>query len=255
MQKPNIPREIALQTLAEEIDQAVRIGPVAHVKHQAQTNGPYGLGCLESHLLGLKEGRPYTLHDWGTYGEVKATSIIFPEAPRGLFITFKTDSPEENLLRGSKVPSIPSEAKTDDYAGDYIKIDWIFLNKDARGFGIPRRYFFAIERALQKLGYPSLHIDATHNGLSYWAREEFGLKIPEEKHSFLQEGYAHFINNSQDYLKLARLTFPNISQLNFDTFPKHIDPNKPHTIPRVFLDLLGNTHAEKGGHLHFYKKF
>ena len=242
MQRQKIPRELALQILAEETDQAVRIGPVAHVKHQAQTDGLYGLGCLESHLLGLKEGRHYTLHDWGTYGEVKAMSIIFPEAPRGLFITLKTDSAEENLLRGSKVPSIPLEAKTDDYAGDYIKIDWVFLNKEAQGLGIPRRYFFAVESAVKELGYPSLHIDATHNGLSYWAREEFGLKIPTEKHPLLQEGYIHFINNSQDYL-------------NLDELPKYIDPNKPHTIPKVFLDLLGGIQAEKGGHLHFYKKF
>lgn len=238
MQRQKIPRELALQTLAEEIDQAVRVGPVAHVKHQAQTNGLHGLGCLESHLLGFKTEGYYSLHDWGDYGEVKATSIIFPEAPRGLLVTFKTDSPEENLLRGSKVPSIPLEAKTDGYAGDYIKIDWVFLDSEAQGFGIPRRYFFAVERAVQRLGYPSLHVDATHEGLSYWAREEFGLKIPEEKHSFLQETYAHFITQSHE-----------------GDLPKHIDPNKPHTIPRDFLHLLGSVYAEKGGHLHFFKKY
>lgn len=98
--KIGVHRKKALGIIATEVDQALRLGPVAHIKHQAVTNGQHGLACLESYLLGEKNGEYYSLHDWGEYGAKKA-------------------------------------------------------------------------------GYPSIHVDATNNGLSYWAQEKFGMNLPE----------------------------------------------------------------------------
>ena len=143
MHKKNISRESALHTIAVEIDQAMRVGPVTHVKHNALPNGQHGLGCLESHLLGDKDGVRYSLHNWGCYGGTKATSIVIPEAPRGFVIALKKDSKAENKSRGRRTASIPTEAKTPGYTGDYVKIDWIYPHEDIIGLGIPRNYFLS----------------------------------------------------------------------------------------------------------------
>lgn len=193
-------REIALQTVAIEIDKSLRIGPVTHIKHMAVPEGQHGLACLESHLLGYRDGQMYSLHEWGHYDDMKATSLVIPDAPRGFTVTLKTDFLTENMFRGSNSMAIPQEAKTLDYNGDYIKIDWIYPHKEIQGLGIPREYFYAVERGAKAAGYPSLHIDATNNGLSYWARKEFDLKIPEEKHASLIDAYQHFKANSHAYI-------------------------------------------------------
>jgi len=255
MQKQTISRESALRTIAEEVDRALRIGPVAHIKHNAVTNGQHGLGCLESHLLGSKDGQQYSLHEWGHYGDIQATSIIIPEAPRGFFITLKTDSEEENNSRGSDSTSIPLEAKTPDYTGDYIKIDWVYPHKEIMGLGISRNYFYAVEQGAKQAGYPSLHVDATNNGLSYWAQEKFGLKIPEKKHAVLIDAYKRFKVHSAKYIQQASETSPYVQNHLEEPLPDEIDPSKPHTLPRIFMDVLGAIFMLKGGHLHFYKKF
>jgi hypothetical protein len=248
-------RESALQTLAIEVDQALRIGPVAHIKHRAFLNGQHGLGCLESHLLGMKEGQYYSLHDWGNYGDIEATSVVIPDAPRGFVIALKKDSIEENESRGSQTTSIPKEAKTENYSGDYIKIDWVYPSKEVMGLGITRNYFFAVERGAKKAGFPSLHIDATNNGLSYWARKEFGLKIPEEKHAGLVEAYRRFLVDKEELIQKACKVSPYVTPYDGKQLPEEIDPGKPYTIPRVFMDFLGMVFLVQGGHLHFYKKF
>lgn len=255
MQKQDSCRESALSTIAVEVDKALRIGPVAHIKHYAVTNGQHGLGGLESHLLGVRDGQHYSLHEWGHYGDIKATSAIFPDAPRGFMIAVKTDSEEENKRRGGSNSSIPFEAKTPNYTGDYIKIDWMYPHKEIMGLGIPRHYFYAVERGAKAAGYPSLHIDATNNGLSYWAREEFGLKIPENKYEVLIDGYKNFKINAKEYTQQARGTSPYVQEYTEQPLPEEIDPSKPYTIPRVYMDILGAILRMKGGHLHFYKKF
>jgi len=255
MQKQTISRETALRIIAEEVDQALRIGPVTHIKHKAVPNGQHGLGCLESHLLGSKDGLPYSLHEWAQYGDIQATSIIIPEAPRGFVITLKTDSEDENKGRGSNNNSIPLEAKTPSYTGDYIKIDWVYPHKEIMGLGIPRNYFYAVEQGVKKAGYPSLHVDATNNGLSYWAQEKFGLKIPEEKYSSLIDAYKRFKIHSRKYIQQATETSPYVQNHIEELLPDEIDPSKPHTIPRIFMDVLGAIFMLKGGHLHFYKRF
>ncbi len=255
MQKENISRESALRTVAIAVDQALRIGPVTHIKHQALTNGQHGLGCLESHLLGDKNGQQYSLHDWGHYGDIKATSIIMPEAPRGFVVMLKTDSNVENKSRGGQGTSIPLEAKTPDYTGDYIKIDWVYPLKDIIGLGIPRNYFYAVEYGAKEAGYPSLHIDATNNGLSYWARKEFGLKIPKEKHASLIDAYHRFKIDPKKYIQQAKSISPYVGNDDGEAFPKEIDPAEPHSLPRIFMEVLGALYMKKGGHLHFYKKF
>jgi hypothetical protein len=248
-------RETALQTIAIEIDKALRIGPVAHIKHMAVPTGQHGLACLESHLLGVKAGQMYSLHEWGQYdGTSKATSIVIPSAPRGFTVTLKTDSPAENALRGSTHTTIPQEAKTSNYTGDYIKIDWIYPCQEIRGLGIPRHYFYAVERGTIAMGYPSLHIDATNNGLSYWARKEFDLKIPEEKHVSLREAYQRFKVHTHTYIQQARSVSPYIPAEYKEELTEDIDPSKPYSIPRIFMDVLGAIFMLKGGHLHFYKK-
>lgn len=249
-------REEALQAIAMEIDDALRIGPpVTHIKHVVIPEGQHGLACLESHLLGGKEEQMYSLHEWGQYGDIKGTSIIIPEAPRGFVLTIKKDSPTENELRGSDGPSIPLEAKTPQYTGDYIKIDWIYPHQEIQGLGIPRRYFFAVERAARAAGYPSLHIDATNSGLSYWARKEFDLKIPEEKHASLIEAYQRFKLHRDIYIEQAKSVSPYIKTYDDKELPDDINPSEPHTIPRIFMDILGAIFMVKGGHLHFYKKW
>src|SRR5262245_41981115 len=119
-------RESAIQTIAEEIDQALRIGPVTHIRHRGALKGMHGLAGLESYLLKEKDGQMVGLHAFGIYGNIQGTSIIFPEAPRGFAITFKKDSKEENESRGTQSHSIPDEAKTANYKGDYLKIDWVY---------------------------------------------------------------------------------------------------------------------------------
>ena len=255
MQTEHISRETGLGAIAVEVDQAVRVGPVVHVKHQAMTNGQHGLGCLESYLLGEKNSARYGLHDWGHYGDIKATSIIIEHAPRGFVVTLKKDSKAENLQRGSEGFSIPAEAKTSGYMGDYVKIDWIYPGKAIMGLGIPRRYFYAVEIAAKKEGYPSLHIDATNNGFSYWARQEFGLKIPKESHDVIVSTYQNFRSHPQEYVEHVREHSSYIRDYQEELLPKDIDPNEPHTIPRTFMEVLGALYALKGGHLHFYKKF
>ena len=248
-------RESALQTLAIEIDQALRLGPVSHIKHKAVLNGLHGLGCLESHLLGVKDGQLYSLHDWEHCGSMQATSIVIPDAPRGFVVALKKDTLEENESRGSQSTSIPHEAKTANYTGDYIKFDWIFPAKEIRGLGVTRNYFFAVERGAKKAGYPSLHIDATHNGLSYWTRKEFGLKIPEERHKGLADAYHRFLMHKDEHIQQASSISPYITPYDGSELPKDIDPGKPDTIPRIFMEFLGVIFMLQGGHLHFYKKF
>ncbi len=249
-------REATLEAIALEVDQALRIGPVAHIKHRGVTNGLFGLGGLESHLLGLKDGEHYSLHDWGHYGDIRATSALSPELPRGFFVALKTDALAENESRGKKNASIPLEGKTPNYDGDYIKIDWIYPHEEIQGLGIPRQYFFAVERAAKKAGYPSIHIDATNNGLSYWARKEFGLKIPKAFHPILIDGFKKFKANQKLFTKQASEASPYVNALDETELPNEIDPNEPHTIPRIFMDVLGAIFIVKGeGHLHFYKKF
>lgn len=256
MQSPDsFSRETALQTIAIEIDKALRIGPVTHIKHMAVPNGRHGLACLESHLLGGKDGQMYSLHEWGRYDHNKATSLVIPNAPRGFTVTLKTDSLAENALRGSTHTSIPQEAKTPNYMGDYIKIDWIYPCQEIRGLGIPRHYFYAVERGALAAGYPSLHIDATNNGLSYWAKKEFGLKIPEENHEILREAYQRFKVHTHTYIQQARSASPYITAEYKEELTEDIDPSKPYSIPRIFMDVLGAIFMLKGGHLHFYKKF
>jgi len=255
MQKQNDSREVILRTLATEIDQALRIWPVVHIKHSAATSGQHGLGGLESHLLGFKDGQQYSLHDWGYYGDVKAPSMVIPGAPRGFAIALKKDSDAENKSRGSDSNSIPLEAKTANYTGDYIKIDWVYPHKDIIGMGIPRKYFYAVECGAKKSGYPSLHIDATNNGLSYWARKEFGLKIPEENHANLVEFYQHFKVYSKECIQKARSISPYIHDYDEESFPDEIDPTKPYSIPRIFMEVLGAIYMSNGWHLHFFKKF
>jgi hypothetical protein len=254
--KKMISREAALEAIAIEVDQALRIGPVAQIKHRGVTNGLFGLGGLESHLLGLRNGEHYSLHDWGHYGDIQATSALSPELPRGFFIALKTDTPAENESRGKNRASIPLEAKTPNYDGDYLKIDWVYPHKEIQGLGIPRQYFFAVERAAKKAGYPSIHIDATNNGLSYWSRKEFGLKIPKAFHPTLIEGFKKFKANQKLFTEQASEASPYVNGLDETELPHDIDPNEPHTIPRIFMDVLGAIFIVKGeGHLHFYKKF
>lgn len=248
-------REAALRTIAIEIDKSLRIGPVTHIKHIAVPNGQHGLACLESHLLGNKDGELYSLHAWGNYDTIKATSLVIPTSPRGFTVTLKTDSPAENALRENTHASIPQEAKTQNYTGDYIKIDWIYPCQEIQGLGIPRHYFYAVERGAKAVGYPSLHIDATNNGLSYWARKEFGLKIPEENHEMLREIYQCFKANTHSYIQYACSVSPYITTEYKETLPENIDPSEPHSIPRIFMDILGAIFMLKKGHLHFYKKF
>lgn len=255
MERQKIDREKALTTLAEEIDLALRVGPVAHIKHQGVPYGQHDLGCLESHLLGIKNGEHYSLHDWAYYRDIKAPSIIFPDRPRGFFITLKTDSEAENLSRDSKIMSIPPEAKMPNYNGDYIKIDWVYPHKSILGLGIPRRYFYAVECAAKKAGFPSLHIDANHHGVAYWSRKEFGLKIPKDFHAGIIELYEHFIKKQQATIEYAKSISPySLSECNA-TLPKDIDLNKPYTIPRLFMEIVGAIYMAEGFHLHFYKKF
>ncbi len=251
-----ISREAALEAIAIEVDQALRIGPVAHIKHRGVTNGLFGLGGLESHLLGLKNGEHYSLHDWGHYDDIQATSALSPELPKGFVIALKTDTLAENESRGRKSASIPLEGKTPNYDGDYIKIDWIYPHKEIQGLGIPRQYFFAVERAVKKAGYPSIHVDATNNGLSYWARKEFGLKIPKAFHPILIDGFKKFKANQKLFTQQASEASPYVNGLDETELPHDIDPNEPHTIPRIFMDVLSAIFIVKGeGHLHFYKKF
>jgi hypothetical protein len=251
----NFSREATLQTIAIEIDKALRIGPVTHIKHMAVPNGQHGLACLESHLLGYKDGQMYSLHEWGHYDTNKATSLVIPNAPRGFTVTLKTDSLAENALRKSTHTSIPQEAKTPDYMGDYIKIDWIYPCQEIKSLGIPRRYFYAVERGAKAMGYPSLHIDATNNGLSYWAKKEFGLKIPEEKHEMLREAYQRFKIHTHTYIQQACSVSSYITTEYKEELTEDIDPSRPYSIPRIFMDVLGAIFLLKGGHLHFYKKF
>jgi len=255
MRKQTISREAALQTIAIEVDKALRIGPVTHIKHKAVTHGQHGLGCLECHLLGSRDEQQYSLHDWGHYSDIKATSIIIPEAPRGFVITLKTDSQDENESRGSGDTSIPLEAKTPSYTGDYIKIDWVYPHKEIMGIGIPRNYFYAVEEGAKEAGYPSLHVDATNNGLSYWAQEKFGLKIPEGKHASLIDAYNRFKVHSKKYIQQASDASPYVQNCTAEPLPEEIDLSKPHTIPKIFMDVLGAIFMMRGGHLHFYKKF
>lgn len=249
-----ISRESALQELAVEIDKALRIPPVAHIKHMGVPDGDHGIACLESHLLGFRNRQFYSLHDWGYYGDEKAKSLIIPEAPRGFMVTLKTDSLEENKLRGRNEASIPTEAKTLNYTGDYLKIDWIYPHQEILGLGFVRRYFYAVERAAKKVGYPSLHIDATDNGLSYWARKEFNLKIPEESHDSIIELYQHFKANAKENIQKVRAVSGYINAQDAGILPEDIDPKKPHTIPRIFMDVLGTLLRMQRVHLHFYKK-
>jgi len=251
----NVSRESNLQAIAIEVDKALRIGPVKHIKHVAIPDSEHGIGCLESHLLGVRNGQLSSLHDWGYYNKIKATSIIIPEVPRGFMVNLKTDSAQENAYRGRKTASIPLGAKTLNYSGDYIKIDWIYPHKQIQGLGIPRHYFYAVERAAKKLGYPSLHIDATDSGLSYWARKEFDLKIPEEEHASLIEAYQHFKVHANKFIEQTMSVSPYINPYDGGTLPKDIDPSKPYSIPRIFMDVLAAAFMTQGGHLHFYKKF
>lgn len=248
-------REFAIKTLAEEVDKALRIGPVAHIKHRGALKGQHGLACLESYLLKEENGEMGGLHAWGAYENIQATSIIFPEAPRGFTIALKKDNKEEYESRGRQSPSIPDEAKTANYTGDYLKIDWVYPAQEIMGLGIPRAYFFAVERAAKKGGFPSIHIDATNGGLSYWARKEFDLKIPEERHAGLIKAYQKFLAEKEDLLERASLLSPYIALYDGSELPQKIDPSKPHTIPRVFMDFLSTFFMLQGGHLHFYKKF
>lgn len=156
----------------------------------------------------------------GYYGDVKAPSIAIPDAPRGFFIALKTDSAEENRARGNSKPSMPAEAKTPLYMGDYLKIDWVYPHPDIQGLHIPRNYFYAVECAARKIGYPSLHIDATNNGLSYWAREEFGLKIPKEQHLFLLKAYRRFKANPIRFIQKARAASSYVGKYDRKPFPK-----------------------------------
>jgi hypothetical protein len=257
MQTQDMIRETALQAIVQEVDPALRSisAPVTHIQHRGILNGLHGLACLETHLLGGEDGKFYSLHDWGHYEEIKATSVVIPDAPRGFVIAFKKDTQEENTNRGRKTASIPAEAKTANYTGDYIKIDWVYPAKEIMGLGIPREYFFAVERGAKKAGFPSLHIDATHNGLSYWARKEFGLKIPEEKHASLMVAYQNFLIDKDSLLDQAFSISPYITPSDGGELPKDIDPTKPYTIPRIFMEFLGTVFMLHGTHLHFYKKF
>jgi hypothetical protein len=191
----------------------------------------------------------------GDYDANKATSLVIPNAPRGFTVTLKTDSLAENVLRGSIASSIPQGAKTANYSGDYIKIDWIYPCQEIQGLGIPRHYFYAVERGAIAAGYPSLHIDATKNGLSYWSRKEFGLKIPEEKHQILRKGYQLFKVHTHTYIQQACSVSPYVTAEYKEELTEDIDPSKPYSIPRIFMDVLGAIFMLKKGHLHFYKKF
>lgn len=248
-------REFVIQTIAEEVDKALRIGPVAHMKHRGALKDQHGLACLESYLLKEENGELVGLHAWGTYNNIQAMSNIFPEAPRGFVTALKKDTKEEYENRGRQSPSIPDEAKTANYKGDYLKIDWIYPAQEIMGLGIPRAYFFSVERAAKKAGFPSLHIDATNGGLSYWARKEFDLKIPEERHAGLFKAYQKFLAEKEDLLERASYLSPNIALYDGSELPQEIDPSKPYTIPRVFMDFLSTVFMLQGGHLHLYKKF
>lgn len=231
-------REFAIQIIAEEVDKALRIGPVAHIKHRGALQGQHGLACLESYLLKEENGEMVSLHTWGSYENTQAMSNVFPQAPRGFAIALKKDTKEEYESRGRQSPSIPDEAKMVNYKGDYLKIDWVYPAQEIMGLGIPRAYFFAVERAAKKGGFPSLHIDATNGGLSYWAREEFGLKIPTERHAGLIKAYQKFLVEKEDLLERASYLSPSIALYDSHELPQEIDPSKPYTIPRVFMDFL-----------------
>ena len=63
------------------------------------------------------------------------------------------------------------------------------------------------------------------------------------------------MKNAKLYLKQAGESSPYVIFASIDNLPDTIDPSAPHTMPRVFMDVLGAIFRLHGKHLHFYKKF
>lgn len=253
-------REQSIRVIAKEIDKSLLKGKIVNVRHRGVVKAQHGLGGLETQLVGKKKdkdgGYHYSLHSRASYGGEAPESNIFKGAPKGFQLTLKKDSVEEKKSMGGKNFSIPDDAKTPGYTGDYPKIDWTYPHPDIKGQGVTRKYFQAVERGAKKAGYPSIHVDATNSGLSYWSRKEFGLKVDPRFHEPLKEAYANFKKNPMGEMAVAytRSPYVRIPDKKPD-LPDDIDLEKPHEVPREFWDTIGARLRPSGGLIHMYKKF
>lgn len=75
------------------------------------------------------------------------------------------------------------------------------------------------------------------------------------KYASLVDAYQRFRIHSDKFIQQARSASPHIKDHEEGSLPDEIDPSKPYSIPRIFMDVLGAIFKLKGGHLHLYKKF
>jgi hypothetical protein len=185
---------------------AIRSSPESHI--------------IETHLS--RGGK--TAHEFAQYKRGDNGKVVLPESivygsgfPRGFCVVLKktTDYP----LKGVN--------------GFVPKIDWTYLKPSERGKGLSTRYFLVLQKYCKQMGIDGFAIDATDDGVAYWANPKFGMMLAPKSASKLAESY-------EEYRQIKGFPYKDIT-------------NNPREYTKDFLAFRAALQKVKGGKTMYYK--
>lgn len=229
-----------VQTYMQHIHNSMaKVAPdllVAQHVVSAQDAQGHPASVIETHLMSPEHK---TLHAWATHRGQRPSSYVHESLPRGFTTVLKTRN-------GVTVP----------------KIDWTFLDPNARGRGLGSAYFRGVEEAARAAGHPEVHVDASDDGLEYWARPQFGMVSaePAARKAAREAGdsilYRKPVTASTKTAAAAKKPDENLIKLPYDThFPLAAKTYLHNTVTAKVGDRvapgqqLANSNFTKDGHM------
>lgn len=175
---------------------------------------------VETHLS--KGGA--SVHEFAQYKRGDNGKVVLPESivygkgfPRGFSVVIKKT--QDYPLKGIQ--------------GFVPKIDWTYLKPSEQGKGLATRYFLVLQKYCKQMGIDGFAVDATDEGVTYWAKPKFGMILAPKSASKLAESY-------EEYRQIKGFPYKGIT-------------NNPREYTKDFLAFRAALQKVKGGKTMYYK--